>query len=43
MSGSVVRFWMCERRAEIRASGAEELASIFHVISINSEPSTRLL
>lgn len=34
---------MCERRAEIRASGAEELASIFHVSRTNLDPPARLL
>lgn len=43
MPGDVVRSWMCERMAEIRASGAEELASIFHVINVNSEPPASLL
>lgn len=43
MSGDVDRFWTCERMAEIRASGAEELESIFHVISVDPELHARLL
>lgn len=38
MSTGVAKFWMCEMRADIRASGAGEVASTFHVTRTNFPP-----
>lgn len=35
MSTEVVKPWMCEMRSDIRASGAGEVASTFHVTRTN--------
>lgn len=38
MSTDVAKLWMYEMRADIRASGAGEVASTFHVTRMNFPP-----